>query len=100
MTTMQVLELDPSDLGTLEVDAETWVTYVDLYGEVPYVPTHVKVGDDEFAFNASFMVFGSGATMPQKIRELRAGGKKVLVIQRGATGSGHTDRYLVFTSPV
>ena len=25
---------------------------------------------------------------------------KVLVIQRGATGSGHSDRYLVFTSPV
>ncbi|MBI5289573.1 MAG: hypothetical protein HY873_11440 [Chloroflexi bacterium] len=99
MTTLQVLELNPSDLGTLELDAETWVSYIDLYGEVPFVPTLVRVGADEFAFNTSFIVFGSGATMPQKIRELRAAGKKVLVIQRGASGSGHSDRYLVFISP-
>jgi len=99
MATMQVLELNPSELGTLELDAETWVTYIDLYGEVDYVPTHVKVGNDEYVFDSSFITAGSSATMPQKIRELRGAAKKVLVIQRGATGSGRSDRYLVFVSP-
>ena len=86
-------------MGTLELDAETWVTYIDLYGETPYVPTLVKVGSDQYGFDCSFITAGSSATMPQKIRELRAAGKKVLVIQRGATGSGHSDRYMVFVSP-
>jgi hypothetical protein len=99
MTTMEILELDPAELGTLELDAETWVAYIDLYGELPYVPTHVKLGSDEYVFDCSFITFGSGATMPRKIHELRVAGKKVLVIQRGATGSGHSDRYLVFVSP-
>jgi hypothetical protein len=98
MTTMDVLELDPAALGTLELDG-MWVTYIDLYGEVPYVPTRVRVGADEYAYVCSFIIFGHGAEMPQKIRELRTSGKKVLVIQRGASGSGHSDRYLVFASP-
>ena len=96
---MQVLELNPADLGTLELDTDTWVAYMDLYGEVPYVPTVVRIGADEYTFHSSPIIFGHSAEMPKKVRELRAAGKKVLVIQRGATGSGHSDRYLVFVSP-
>lgn len=86
----QVLELDPSALGTLELD-EMWVTYVDLYEE-KFLPTLVRIGADEYAFNSSMPIFGHGATLPGKIRNLRAAGKKALIIQRG-------DRYYTFVSP-
>jgi len=100
MTTMNVLELDPADLGTLEVEDGVWVPYLDLYGEVPYVPTHVRLGTDEYVYDSSTIVFGHGAAMPQKIRELRGAGKKILVLQRGSSGSGgKNDRYLIFTAP-
>lgn len=98
MTTVNVLELDPADLGTLEMD-EMWVPYMDLYGEAPYIPTLVRLGQDDYAYTCSFIIAGHGAEMPKKVRELRAAGKKVLVLQRGATGSGRSDRYLVFASP-
>ena len=98
MTTANVLELNPADLGTLEMDG-LWAAYIDLYGEVPYVPTTVRIGSDDYAYNCSFIIFGHSAEMPAKVRELRAAGKKVLVLQRGASGSGNSDRYLVFASP-
>jgi hypothetical protein len=95
--TMPVLELNPSDLGTLELDNDLWVAYVDLYGEVPYVPTVVRVGATEYTYVMSTIVFGHGAELPAKVRELRASGKSVLVIQRGSSGSGgKNERYLVF----
>ena len=51
------MELDPSRLGTLELDGQ-WVPYVDLYDE-PFMPTRIAVGflcsdplaDAEVAFN-------------------------------------------------
>ena len=100
MTTMQILELNPADLGTLELDTDTWVAYIDLYGEVPYVPTVVRVGATEYTYVMSSPVFGHGAELPSKVRQLRAAGKTVLIIQRESSGSGgKNDRYIVFASP-
>ena len=99
MTTVNILQLETADLGTLEVDNDTWVPYMDLFGETPYIPTVVRMGADDYGYVCSFMIFGHSADMPKKIRELKAAGKKVLVLQRGATGSGNSDRYLVFASP-
>ena len=82
-----MLEVDPSQLGSLELD-EMWVPYVDLY-DLDFMPTHVQLGKDEYAFSCSFLVKGHGALMPPKIRELRAAGKQPLVVERG-------DRYYVF----
>lgn len=79
--------MDPSQLGSLELD-EMWVPYVDLY-DLDFMPTRVQLGEDEYAFNCSFLVKGHGALMPPKIRELRAAGKQALVVERG-------DRYYVF----
>ena len=87
MATMDALELEFGDLGTLELDG-LWVPYFDRYDD-GFLPTRVKLGDDEYAFNSSQIIFGHSATMPQKIRELRAAGKKPLVIQR-------KDRYYIF----
>ncbi len=99
MTTMQVLELNPSDLGTLELDADLWVAYIDLYGEVPYVPTVVRIGTTEYTYVMSAIVFGHGAELPSKVRELRAAGKTVLIIQRGSSGTGGKhERYIVFAT--
>ena len=87
VTTMDALELLPADMGTLEMDG-IWVPYVDLYDE-EFLPTRVRFGADEYAFSSSIIIFGHSATLPGKIRALRAEGKKVLVAQRG-------DRYYVF----
>lgn len=96
---MQVLELNPAELGTLELDTDTWVAYVDLYGEVPSVPSVVRVGATEYTYVMSSIVFGHGAELPNKVRELRAAGKTVLIIQRGSSGSGgKNERYIVFAS--
>jgi hypothetical protein len=89
VTTMDALELQPSDMGTLEMDG-IWVPYADLYDE-KFMPTRVRLGADEYAFSSSQIIFGHGATLPGKIRALRAEGKKVLVAQRG-------DRYYVFVA--
>ena len=94
---MAILELNASDLGTLELDADLWVAYIDLVGEVPYVPTVVRVGATEYSYVMSTIVFGHGAELPAKVRELRAAGKQVLIIQRGSSGSGGKhERYIVF----
>ena len=97
--TMPILELNPSDLGTVELDNDLWAAYVDLYGEVPYVPTVVRVGATDYTYVSSSAVFGHGAELPAKVRALRAAGKTVLIIQRGASGSGgKNDRYYVFAT--
>ena len=84
------VELDPKDLGTLELDGQ-WVPYVDLYDE-KFIPARISVGRDEYAFNSSQIIFGHGATLPGKIRELRASGKKPIIAERA-------NRYYVFVSP-
>jgi hypothetical protein len=101
MTSVTILELDPRELGTLEFDGDQWVPYVDLEEEEPrFIPTHVRIGSEEYAYHSSSPIFGSGAELPQRIRELRSAGKKVLVIQRGASGSGgKNERYYLFASP-
>lgn len=100
MTTGTVLELNPQDLGTLEFDGDQWVPYVDLEDtDVRFIPTQVRVGADDYMYNSSAPIFGYGAELPDKIRGFRASGKKVLIIQRGATGSGgKNERYYVFAS--
>lgn len=82
-----VLELAPTELGTLELE-ESWVPYADLV-DLGFMPTRVKVGDKEYAFSFSTIIRGHSATLPGRIRELRAAGKMPIVFERG-------DRYYVF----
>jgi hypothetical protein len=84
------LELDPNQLGTLELDG-IWVPYVDLHDE-PFMPTRIVMGTDEYAFSSSIIIRGHGATLPGKIRDLRASGKKPIIAERD-------DRYYVFVTP-
>ena len=57
-----------------------------------FIPTRIAIGKDEYAFNSSQIIRGHGATLPGKIRELRADGKKPIVVERD-------DRYYVFVTP-
>jgi hypothetical protein len=82
------LEVDPEALGTLDIEADVWVPYLDLY-EAKIVPTRLKLGEREYVWDSSVLVKGWGAFMPQKIRELRAAGHEPLVVERG-------DRYYIF----
>ena len=84
------MELDPNRLGTVEMDGQ-WVPYVDLYDE-PFMPTRIAVGKDEYEFESSQIIFGHGATLPDKIRALRASGKKPIIAERA-------NRYYVFVTP-
>ncbi len=85
-----MLELQPNQMGTLELDG-LWVPYVDLNDE-SFQPTRVMLGNDEYAFESSINIFGHSATLPQHIRGLRDAGKKPLVIERH-------ERYYTFVSP-
>jgi hypothetical protein len=84
------MALDPNQLGTLEL-GDQWVPYIDLHDE-GFLPTRVTVGADEYAFNSSIIIFGHSATLPQKVRDLRAAGKKPIIVERD-------DRYYIFVSP-
>jgi hypothetical protein len=84
------LELDPSQLGALDLEEDMWVPYVDLY-DIDFLPSRIKLGNAEYAFNSSVIVKGHGATLPGKIHELRAAGKQPVVVERG-------DRYYVFAT--
>ena len=84
-----LLELQPAQLGTLDLDG-SWVPYIDLHEE-PFLPTRLSLGNDEYRFESSIIIFGHGATLPAHIRELRASGKKPIVVER-------EDRYYVFVS--
>jgi len=88
--TEAMLEIDPSTLGTLEVDG-FWVPYLDLY-DVDFLPTRLKMVNDEYAFKNSVPRSGHGAILPQELRELRAEGKRAIIVER-------EDRYYVFVSP-
>jgi hypothetical protein len=84
---VDVLELAPTDLGTLELE-ESWVPYADLV-DLDFMPTRVKVGGKEYAFSFSTIIRGHGATLPGRIRQLRAAGKMPIVFERD-------NRYYVF----
>ena len=77
---VEVLELQPNQLGTLELD-ESWVPYADLV-DIDFMPTRVKVGGKEYAFSFSTIIAGHSATLPGRIRELRAAGKMPIVCER------------------
>lgn len=84
------LEIDPNELGTLDIESDVWVPYLDM-NEASMVPTRLKVGERDYAWDSSMPAKGWGAMMPGKIRELREAGKQPLVVERG-------DRYYIFVS--
>ena len=85
-----MLELLATDLGTLELNG-LWVPYIDLVDE-PFLPTRLKLGQDEYAWHSSTIIRGHGAELPAKIRDLRSAGKKPIIVEREG-------RYYVFVSP-
>ena len=84
------MEISPSELGTLELDG-MWVPYIDMY-DAEFVPTRLNLSRDEYAFESSILARGHGAVLPPKLRELRAAGKKPLLVERG-------NRYYIFVTP-
>ena len=84
------MEIAPERLGTLELNG-LWAPYIDLVDE-GFLPTRVTIGNDEYAFESSIIILGHGAVLPAKVRELRASGKKPVIIER-------EDRYYVYVSP-
>jgi len=82
------LEVDPQDLGTLDIEADVWVPYLDMY-DASMVPARLKLGEREYVWDSSMLVKGWGALMPEKIRELRDAGKEPLVVERG-------ERYYIY----
>lgn len=84
------LELNPTQLGTLEL-GNVWVPYIDLV-DADFLPSRVRLGKDEYAFQSSILVKGHGAVLPGRIGDLRAAGKEPLIVERG-------DRYYVFVTP-
>ena len=86
-TTLE-LEVDPNELGTLDIEADVWVPYLDLH-DASMVPTRLKLGERDYVWNSSVPAKGWGATMPGKIRELREAGHEPLIAERG-------DRYYIF----
>jgi hypothetical protein len=86
-----MLEIDPAQLGTLDLD-RMWVPYIDMNGFDSYLPTRVKVANDEYAFESSMIILGHGAVLPGRIRDLRKAGKKPMIIERN-------QRYYVYVTP-
>ena len=84
------MEINAAQLGTLELDG-MWVPYVDLY-DAGFIHRRVTLGRDEYGFESSMIVRGHGAVLPGRIRELKAAGKKSLIIER-------EDRYYLYVSP-
>lgn len=84
------MEVDPAQLGTLALDGR-WLPYIDLY-DADFLPAQITVGKDEYIFRKSFIIMGHGAVMPQAIAELRAEGKRPIVVER-------EDRYYLFATP-
>lgn len=76
------LEIDPNELGMLNVEPGVWVPYLDLY-DAKMVPVRVMLGARAYVWNSSLLVKGHGALLPDKIRELRADGQDPLVVERG-----------------
>jgi hypothetical protein len=85
-----ILEATPAQLGTLDLGG-MWVQYLNLADE-EFLPTRLKIGQDEYAYTESIIISGHSATLPPRVRELRASGKKVAIVE-------HRDRYVTFVSP-
>jgi hypothetical protein len=86
-----MLEIDPVQVGTLEIEHDVWVPYIDMY-DADFLPTRIKVGANEYAFIRSAPTLGYGAFLPGDIREARGAGKKPMIVERG-------DRYYLFLTP-
>jgi hypothetical protein len=84
------LEIAPERLDALELDG-IWAPYVYM-GDVDFLPTRLTVGKDEYGFHSSMIVFGHGAVLPDRVRELRAEGKKPIIVER-------EQRYYVYVTP-
>jgi len=85
-----LLDIDPNQLGTLEI-AGAWVPYLDLY-DAGFLPTRIKIANDEYAFVNSVPRRGHGAVLPGRIRDARGAGKKTVIVERD-------DRYYLFVTP-
>jgi len=59
---------------------------------VDFLPTRLTVGKDEYGFHSSMIVFGHGAVLPDRVRSLRAEGKKPIIVER-------EERYYVYVTP-
>jgi len=90
MAQQALLEANPADLGTLDLGGQ-WVQYLNL-AEEQFLPTRLRIGQDEYGYAGSIIISGHGAVLPPKVRELRAAGKKVAIVE-------HRDRYVTFVSP-
>jgi len=86
-----MLQIDPRQLGTLEIDNDVWVPYIDLV-DAEFVPTRIQVANDEYAFQGSAPILGYGAFLPKEIRDARGAGKKPIIVERG-------ERYYLFLTP-
>jgi hypothetical protein len=86
-----MLQIDPIQLGTLEIDHDVWVPYIDLV-DAEFVPTRIQIANDEYAFKRSAPTLGYGAFLPQEIREARGAGKRPMIVERG-------ERYYLFLTP-
>jgi hypothetical protein len=76
-----LLEIHPESVGKFWLDT-TAVPYVYLEREEA-AQGLVRVGDTEYTFDHSYPVRGHSAIMPQKVRELMAEGKRLLVVEHG-----------------
>ena len=91
MATQEVtpLEVGSPRIGTLELEALA-VPYVDLEDEA-LVPSKLRIGDVDYAYDRSYPIKGHSAIMPGAVSELIAQGRKVLVAERG-------ERYYLYLS--
>jgi hypothetical protein len=85
-----MMEINPGQLGTLNMDG-LWASYIDLV-DADFVPTRLRIGADEYAWESSIIIQGHSAVLPAHIRDLRAKGKKAIVAER-------ENRYYVYVSP-
>jgi hypothetical protein len=84
------LEIAPERLDALELDG-IWAPYVYM-GDVDFLPTRLTVGKDEYGYHSSMIIFGHGAVLPDRVRALRAEGKKPIIVER-------EERYYVYVTP-
>jgi hypothetical protein len=84
------LEIAPERLDALELDG-IWAPYVYM-GDADFLPTRLTVGKDEYGFHSSMIIFGHGAVLPGRVRDLRAQGKKPIIVER-------EERYYVYVTP-
>ncbi len=82
-----VLQIDPSLVGTLELEGfEVPYTHFD---NAEQVHTSLRVGEIDYMYDRSFPTKGHSAVMPAAIAELQSDGHRVLVAER-------SERYYVY----